>query len=138
MPLDLTTNYTTPASYFDQITQFPAWQTVPRGHQVFDGVPLNIGGMMCLWGEGNATKLHIIFPESITGIVVKQKFEALYVYHGSFFQSPAGTPVCAVVFRYEDGSSATNLMLYGKDIIDWVANNDGQPVIGPRAKRDGD
>src|SRR6266404_3025659 len=40
-PLDLTTNYTTPISYFDEITQFPAWKTVPRGRQIFEGVPLD-------------------------------------------------------------------------------------------------
>jgi hypothetical protein len=133
-PLDLATNYTTPVSYFDQITQFPAWKTVPRGHQVFNGVPLDIEGMICLWGEGNATKLHIVFPEERLGIVMGQKCETLYVYHGSFFTSPDGTPVCEVVFRYADGSSATNQMLYGEDVVDWVANSGG-PVIGPSSKR---
>jgi len=130
VPLNLTTNYTTPVSYFDQITQFPAWKTVPRGPQVFAGVPLDIEGMICLWGEGNATKLKIVFPEARLGIPLYQKFDTLYVYHGAFFKSPNGTPVCAVVFRYEDGSSVTNLLRYGEDIIDWVANS-GQPVIGP-------
>ena len=129
-PLDLTTNYTTPVSYFDQITQFPAWKTVPRGFQVFAGVPLDIEGMICLWGEGNTTQLHIVFPEARLGIPLNQKFETLYVYHGSFFDSPDGTPVCLVVFRYADGSSVTNQMFYGEDIIDWVANRSG-PVIGP-------
>jgi hypothetical protein len=130
-PLDLATNYTTPVSRFDKITQFPAWKTVPRGPQVFDGVPLDIEGMICLWGEGNATKLHIIFPEARLGIALHQKFETLYVYHGSFFNSPQGTPVCNVVFRYADGSSATNTLRYGEDILDWVANRDGKPVVGP-------
>ena len=37
-PVDLTAIYTTPASYFDQITAFPAWKTVPRGEQVFGNV----------------------------------------------------------------------------------------------------
>jgi|ERR1017187_2562390 hypothetical protein len=132
--LDLTTNYTTPVSYFDKITQFPAWKTVPREHQVFDGVPLDIEGMICLWGEDNATRLHLVFPEKILGIVMQQKFETLYVYHGSFFSSPDGTPVCEVVFRYADGSSATNQMLYGKDVIDWVANSN-KPIKGPTGSR---
>ncbi|HLX94233.1 MAG TPA: hypothetical protein VKU37_00655 [Verrucomicrobiae bacterium] len=133
-PLDLTTNYTTPVSYFDQITQFPAWKTVPRGRHVFDGVPLDIEGMICLWGEDNATQLHIVFPEKRLGIAMNQKFETLYVYHGCFFTSPDGTPVCAVVFRYADGTSITNQMLYGEDVIDWVANTD-KPIIGPTGPR---
>lgn len=129
--VDMTPNYTTPASYFDQITSFPAWQSVPIGFQVFDNVPLQIDGMICLWGAGNANKLKIIFPEQILGIAMNRKFETLYVYHGAFFESPDKTPVCEVVFRYADGSSATNQLLYGSDIIDWVAKSRGKTTIGP-------
>jgi len=134
VPVDLTANYTTPASRFDHITAFPAWKTVPRGFQVFDHVPLQIEGMICLWGEANATKLKIVFPEQILGIQVQKQFETLYVYHGSFFTSPEHTPVCAVVFRYEDGSSATNQMLYGDDILDWTTNG-REPVAVPSSPR---
>jgi len=133
--VDMTANYTTPASYFPKITSFPAWATVPTGFQVFDNVPLQIGGMICLWGAGNANKLKIIFPEQILGIAVNQKFETLYVYHGAFFTSPDKTPVCDVVFRYADGSSATNQLLYGTDILDWVAKNKGKTTIGPTGPR---
>jgi len=134
-PVDMTPNYTTPASYFDQITSFPAWATVPIGFHVFDNVPLQIDGMICLWGAGNANKLKIIFPEEILGIAVNQKFETLYVYHGAFFTSPAKTPVCEVVFRYADGSSATNQLLYGADIMDWNANSGGKRVVRPTSSR---
>jgi hypothetical protein len=129
-PVDMTSNYTTPASYFPKITRFPAWATVPTGFQVFDNVPLQIGGMICLWGDGNA-KMGIVFPEHILGIAVNQKFETLYVYHGAFFTSPENTPVCDVVFRYADGSSVTNELLYGTDILDWNAKNRGKTAIGP-------
>jgi hypothetical protein len=132
-PVDMTARYTTPASYFDKITQFPAWKTVPRGFQTFDHVPLQIGGMICLWGGGNA-KMGLIFPEQITGIEVNQKFETLYVYHGAFFASPDKTPVCAVVFHYEDGSSVTNQLLYGSDMLDWTVNRSGK-IIGPTGPR---
>jgi hypothetical protein len=134
-PVDMTPNYTTPASYFPKITSYPAWATVPVGFQVFDNVPLQIDGMICLWGAGNANKLKIIFPEQILGIAVNQKFETLYVYHGSFFGSPDKTPVCEVVFRYADGSSATNQLLYGTDILDWVSKNKGKTPIGPTGSR---
>jgi hypothetical protein len=118
---DAIRQFGTPASHFDKITAFPAWQTVPRGFQVFDQVPLQIDGMICLWGESNAKKLHIVFPEAATGIAINQKFQTLYVYHGAFFTSRPGTPVCDVVFHYEDGSSLTNQLLYGVDILDWTA-----------------
>jgi hypothetical protein len=130
-PVDLTAYYTTPASSFDTINGFPAWKSVPRGFQVFDHVPLQIGGMICLWGGGNATKLHIIFPEQVPGIELNRKFETLYVYHGAFFKSPDGTPVCEVVFRYEDGSSIIKYLRYGDDMLDWIAQSNVEGVIGP-------
>ena len=119
-PCDLTTYYQTPADRFDQITQFPAWQAVPRGPQTFDGVPLDIGGMICLWSQGGA-KRGMNFAEELTGIQIGKKFETLYVYHTSFFASPNGTPVYEIVFRYDDGSSATNQIRYGSDLYDWYA-----------------
>jgi len=135
MPLDLTAFYTTPGWYFKQITGYPGFGTVPQGRQVFEDVPLQIGGMICLWGGGNATNLHIIFPENVSGIPVNQKLETLYVYHGAFFKSPAGTPVYAVVFHYEGGSSATNQILYGDDLLDWISKQEGGNPIGPASAR---
>jgi hypothetical protein len=35
-----------------------------------------------------------------------------------------------LVFRYADGSSATNQILYGTDVLDWYTTR-GQPVAGP-------
>jgi hypothetical protein len=116
VPVDLTAYYTTPASGFARITQFPAWKTVPLGFQVFDHVPLQIDGMFSLWGSGNA-KTGLVFPEQVRGIKVK-------------------TPVCEVVFRYEDGSSVTNQMLNGDDFLEWQVSNSqrfARPT-GPNSK----
>jgi RNA polymerase sigma factor (sigma-70 family) len=134
-PLDLTAHYTTPASYFDKITQYHVWKTVPRGFQVFDHVPLQIDGMFCLWGGRNAAG-GLVFPEKVLGIEVNQKFESLYVYHGAFFPSRDNTPVCEVVFHYEDGSTATNQLLYGSDIVEWAARpgKKANTPTGPHAK----
>jgi hypothetical protein len=132
-PLAMSDHIQTPASYFKQITQFPAWQAVPIGFQTFRNVPLQIDGMICLYGEGNA-KMGLKFPEAWPGIPLHQKFETLYVYHAAFFWSPAGTPVYDLVFRYEDGSSATNELLYGTDVLDWYADA-GKPAAGPTAGR---
>jgi hypothetical protein len=123
----------TPASYFKQIKQFPAWRAVPIGFQTFCHVPLQIEGMICLYGEGNA-QMGLKFPETWLGIPINQKLETLYVYHATFFVSPNGTPVYDLVFRYEDGSSATNQILYGDDVLDWYAKR-GNTGIGPTSQR---
>jgi hypothetical protein len=59
------------------------------------------------------------YRDSVSSIPVKGKFDTLYALHGSSFISPDGTPIAEVVFRYADGSSATNAILYGMDSRDW-------------------
>lgn len=98
-PIDMTASYAAPASSMEDSQSF--WGEVPWEFQVFHGVPLQIDGIIYLWGEGNA-KAGADFPEEVTGIGVNQKFETLYVYHCTFFNSPKGTPVYDLVFRYED------------------------------------
>src|SRR5690242_19043120 len=89
-PLDLSAQYAQPA--FDNGGGSSYWHDIPWRAQVFDGVPLQIDGLMYLWGQGNAQKgAH--FPEEILGIPVNRKFETLYVYHCAFFSSPPGSPV---------------------------------------------
>src|SRR5277367_2165041 len=115
-PLDLSAQYAHAA--YDDGNSSSYWADVPWRFQVFDHVPLQIDGLMYLWGQGNAQRgAH--YPEEILGIPVNQKFETLYVYHCAFFSSVNGAPVYELVFRYDDGSSATNQMLYGADILDF-------------------
>ncbi len=118
-PLDLTGHYGASVGVFNPRVQY--WGTVPNGFQVYDHVPLQIEGLLSLWGGRNAaggTK----FPEQVLGIPVNRKFEALYIYHTAFFPSADNTPVYEVVWRYADGSSATNQLRYGSDILEWAAN----------------
>lgn len=129
-PVDLTGSYLAPAAEF---ASSPVWKTVPNGSQVFGRVPFQINGFLCLWGKNN-TKAGSVYPEEITGIVMNQKFETLYVYHGAFYSAQDGVPVCEVVFRYADGSSATNQLLYGYDMLDFVVHNSRHPN-GPTSPR---
>ncbi|MGB7767533.1 MAG: hypothetical protein WBN22_01600 [Verrucomicrobiia bacterium] len=131
-PLDLTGNYIGSASTFNKS---PVWKDVPFGFQVFDHVPLQIGGYLLLWGEGNATA-GAVFPEQVLGIPVNQRFETLYVYHCTFYGSRNKTPVYNLVFRYEDDESVTNTIRYGVDVIDFNTPGsikDAAPT-GPNSK----
>src|ERR1700733_5007014 len=111
--VDLTGQYGAPSAVFDNPNSY--WGNVPNRFQIFDHVPLQIDGLIYLWGKGNSDA-GAEFPEEVLGIPVNQKFETLYVYHGAFFSAPDGTPVSEIVFRYDDGSSATNQLLYGADV----------------------
>jgi hypothetical protein len=120
-PIDLTASYA---------TQDEGWD-IPWDFQVFNNVPLQIDGSMYLWGAGNS-KSGVDFPEEIMGIAVNQKIDTLYVYHATFYSAPNGTPVYELVFRYEDGSSVTNQLLYDSDVLDFNSGVKGnRPVKGP-------
>ena len=126
-PVDLTSYYAAPASAFEDSSSF--WGEVPWEFQVFHHVPLQIDGIMYLWGAGNA-KAGNVFPEEILGIAMNQKFETLYVYHCTFYGSPKNTPVYDLVLRYEDGESATNTVRYGVDTLDFNTPG-GKKIVGP-------
>ena len=125
-PVDLTGNYAVPASALEGSDGF--WGEMPWEFQVFHHVPLQIDGIINLWGAGNA-KAGNDFPEAALGIAVNLKFETLYVYHCTFYGSPKDTPVYDLVFRYDDGDSATNTMRYGVDVIDF--NTSGKRTAPP-------
>lgn len=137
-PLDLSVtinNYGWSADRFAQNTRFPAWTTIPTGFQVLHHVPFQIDGAFALWGENNAKRLHINFPEAITNIPVTGTFDSLYLLHCCFFNEPNHTPVYEVVFRYMDNSSATNQLLFGNDLLDWMTKpKKNGTVQGPNGK----
>lgn len=126
-PIDLTGYYARPASSLENSSSY--WGEVPWEFQVFHGVPLQIDGIIYLWGAGNA-KVGAVFPEEVSGITVNQKFDMLYVYHCTFFNSPPNTPVYDIVFRYDDGESETNTVQYGVDVIDFNTPG-GKKIRGP-------
>lgn len=131
-PLDLTKYYGLKAEQFDAIKQYP-WPTVPRGSQTLAGVPLEIGGMFALYGEENA-KRGLKYPEELRGIEVGRPFESLYICHTAFFSESDDTPLCEVRFRYDDGSTESDQILFGSDARNWYVNATDNE-IGPSGKR---
>jgi hypothetical protein len=119
-PLSVTTNY-----------NFLAWKTIPAGHQVFHGIPFEINGEIRLWGTGRSTNNFSPNPERAADIPVNRQFETLYVYHCAHFKMPDGTPVCKIVFRYDNGSSATNSLCFGDDMLDWLVSGNEAPMHTP-------
>ena len=123
-------------AFYDKDPSFDApgcWRAVPRGLQTLANVPFRIEGLIQLWGEGPA-RIGRVYRESVEGIPATGKFQTLYVLHGSSFTTPQGIPIAAVVFRFVDGSAATNLIHYGTDSRDWwqpVAEQNPIPTNSP-------
>lgn len=120
-PVDLEDSYQ-PNSAFSRPVPRYCWTTVPRGFQVFRHVPLNIDGLIYLWGSESANHYHEVFPEDCKGIEVNQKFQALYICHSTFFSASNEVPVYSVVFNYADGISETNDVCYGTDLLNLTPN----------------
>ena len=116
-PLDLTGFYQMRASTFERIRAYP-WRLVPRGSQTLGNVPLNIGGMVILWGEANANA-GAAYPEKVDDIPVKRKFDTLYAYHATFYPSRDGSPVYHLTFQYANGTSSMTTICYGAHVRDW-------------------
>jgi hypothetical protein len=130
-PVDLTKAYNDTADKLTNMTGFVAWKGCLFGHQVFHGVPFQIDGLIYLWGNGPSGNGSSGFPEIVPDIAVNRKFPSLYVCHGSYYKSPDDTPVVKVVFHYEDGSSFTNTLLFGDDILDWKVSGHEAPLRTP-------
>lgn len=131
-PLDLAEHCRIKAAAFDKIKQFP-WPAVPRGSQTFAGVPLEISGAVLLWGERN-TKNGQVYPEQIKDIPINRKFETLYVCHAAFFEGKPGSPMCEIVFHYNDDTTASDKILCGDDAREWFADRKMLP-LGPSGPR---
>ncbi len=115
-PLDLTDSYQSLASNFDK-SRWP-WRAVPRGSKTLGNVPLTIGGSIVLWGEANA-KIGMVYPEKVDDIPVKRKFDTLYVYHATFFESRSGSPVYHLTMQYANDTSSMTTICYGAHVRDW-------------------
>ena len=124
------------AQFYDNDPSFDApgcWQAVPRGLQTLGNIPFRIAGLIQLWGEG-PQGIGRNYRESVEGIPASGKFQTLYVLHGTSFTTAQGAPIAAVVFRYADGSAATNLIHYWTDSRDWwepMAENNPLPTNSP-------
>jgi hypothetical protein len=116
-PIDLKAAYHTSIDRAARNKTFP-WRAVPQGMKKLGNVPINIGGLISLWGEANA-KNGMKFPEQSRDIAVDRKFDCLYVYHAAFFHSPEGSPIYDLTMQYADGTSSTTNMFYGTHLRDW-------------------
>lgn len=100
------------------MSQFGKWEVVPKGRQIFDGVPFDVSGMIRLFGlipppQGT------IYREEVAGIPVGRTFEQLHLLHGTGWTTEDGVVIARVVLRYADGSEAGFPIVYGQHVRDW-------------------
>lgn len=114
-PLDLTQFYDLHA---DDSSQFGTWEVVPKGRQVFDGVPFEVGGMIRLFGRVPPPH-QTIYRDSVSGIEVGRHLDRLHLLHGTGWTTEDGEIIAHVVFNYDDGDQSSLRLIYGRHVRDW-------------------
>ncbi|HEY1663000.1 MAG TPA: carboxypeptidase-like regulatory domain-containing protein [Verrucomicrobiae bacterium] len=105
-------------SAFDDI-QAP-W-LLPKGQQVFDGVPFQVDGVIQLSGSGRpGNSGHPDAPDGVTNIIVNSGFEVLHLLMAVDGSTDEGADVAQIKLVYMDGSQSTLSLKYGDQIRNWT------------------
>jgi hypothetical protein len=123
--IDLTAYYN--AQLWDGWQGFPGndLTNLPRGLQLFNGVPFDIRGVIQLGGE-EAT---VVFPSQINGIAVRQRFKRLNVLHAATLPRETSRNVASYFLQYANDQINEIRVVYGKNTADWWFD----PKEGPDA-----
>ena len=117
-------------SAFDDINA--PW-LLPKGLQVFDGVPFQVDGVIQLAGSGRpGGSGHPDAPDNVTGILVESGFEELHLLMAVDGSTDEGAEVARIKLVYSDGSKATLSIKYGDQVRNWT----GRWHSSERALRD--
>jgi hypothetical protein len=97
---------------------------LPRGEQKFAGVKFHIGGGLIQLASTNVQNK----PDKVEGIAVGQNFARLHILHATGYKVPDDTVIGKYIIHYQDKTTATIEIVYGKDVRDWWDNQDRNEV----------
>jgi hypothetical protein len=98
------------------------------GIQTMQGQKFNIGeGLIHLANK----RLKDALPEKVEGLKVDAKFVTLHVLHATAYSMADDTVIAKYVVHYEDKSTETIEVVYGRDVRDWWCHDgDEEPTRG--------
>jgi hypothetical protein len=91
------------------------------GRQIFDGLPFQVDGRACLYGQALAHQRGrpaSAYPD-IRGVKVGRTFDELHLLHATQFTDREGVVVAKVRLNYTDGTSHEFPIAYGGQVRDW-------------------
>ena len=89
--------------------------SLPTGKQNLQGIPFQVGeGVIQLGSTQLPNK-----PARVAGISVGKKLSKLHILHATAYSEEQDRRIGAYTVHYEDGTSATIPIVYGKDVLDW-------------------
>jgi hypothetical protein len=128
-PLDLRarTNHKSKNSFHSG--QYPGntLASLPAGKQKLRGIVFQVGDGVIQLGSMQLPNK----PAKVWGILVDQKFSKLHILHATAYSEEPYKRIGAYTVHYEDGTSATLPIVFGKDVLDWWKNpGDPEPTRG--------
>ena len=118
------------ADFADQTTR--AWQTVPRGTQVCDGVTFVCDGAIRFSGL-RAARDGKTYPGAVLDVPVRTRGSRIHVLQSSENSSGAieGAPYGRIILHYTNGETRRFDLLYAVHGRDWMQSprNPGQPPL---------
>jgi hypothetical protein len=93
------------------------------GEQTFEGVRFNIGEKYIQLASTNVPAR----PEKVDGIKVNRKFAKLHILHATVWSADDDAIVGEYTVTWDDDTSVTIPIRYGKDILDWWYADDDSP-----------
>jgi hypothetical protein len=97
--------------------------SLPKGRQVFAGVPFQVGGILQLSGKKVQEWGRNEFPEAINGIKIGKRCRRLHLLHGAGgVYDPDGLTIGKLVLHYADKSVQEFEIKNGLHLRDWWGN----------------
>ena len=121
--LDLSKHYT--AKLTDSLNSPASVQennlaSLPKGRQVFSGVPFEVGGVAKLSGRKNLEWGRSEYPESVKGIKVEWSVRQIHLLHGAGgVYDRDGTTIGKLVVHYRDKTVREIEIQTGVHVRDW-------------------
>jgi beta-lactamase regulating signal transducer with metallopeptidase domain len=112
-------------------TRFPGnnLESLPQGEQTLEGVKFKIGESLI---QLTSTMQEVAdLPEKVEDIKVNAKFAKLHILQAVGWRADDDALVGEYTINWENGSSVTIPIVYGKDVLDWWCYPDsGEPSNG--------
>src|SRR3954468_18703871 len=115
-PVDLSKFVTT---VFSNAPQGNPWSFVPRGRQLFQGIPFQIDGKFEVTGMDGLKGGSDYIPTRVSGIAVGRKADNLLLLHATGYTEKDGTPLANVVVHYASGAEQSLRIIYGVHVRNW-------------------
>jgi hypothetical protein len=96
---------------------------LPKGRQVFSGVPFQVDGILELSGKKNVEWGRTEYPEAIKDIKLGKTARQLHLLHGAGgVYDGFGTVIAKLVLHYSDASMREIEIKTGEHVLDWWGN----------------